>query len=119
MEKIKLLPLNIAARLYRLPKKWLLEEARAGRLPGVVVGDNVVFDREELALEMSKRARKNVKQHKEWVDANRIAELIGVRAQTVRQWARDGKIPCNRISSQIIRFDLEEVLSQLKKGNAP
>jgi hypothetical protein len=54
----KLIPLNIAARKYGLPRKWLLVEARAKRLPCLIAGGAILFDESLLTAELLKRAQR-------------------------------------------------------------
>jgi hypothetical protein len=42
--RAKLAPLGAAARLLRVPAKWLRAEAEAGRLPHVKAGNVLLFD---------------------------------------------------------------------------
>lgn len=49
------------------------------------------------------------------VDAATVGDAIGVRAATVREWAKEGRIPALRLSPRTIRFDLAEVLATLKR----
>jgi len=47
----------------------------------------------------------------EMLDTAGAARYLGVAEQTVRKWARLGKIPCYRYSPKAVRFsrsDLEE-----------
>ena len=46
-----------------------------------------------------------------------LGERIGVRASTIRSWARKGVIPVVRISHKVIRFDYEVVLEALQAAN--
>jgi len=56
--------------------------------------------------------------HRELVDAGTVGDAIGVRAATIRQWAREGRIPALQLSARIMRFDLAEVLATLKRETA-
>ena len=50
-----------------------------------------------------------------WVRVQRAADLLGVSASTVRRWAADGRIACQRTASGQRRFlasDLERVLRE-------
>ena len=40
-----------------------------------------------------------------WLTAEELAERVGVRARTVRLWAREDIIPAVRINPKILRFD--------------
>jgi excisionase family DNA binding protein len=47
--------------------------------------------------------------------AGQVAELFGVRVETVRRWADDGKLRCTRTLGGDRRFDaayIEEMLQQ-------
>ena len=52
-----LIPLNIAARKYGVPRKWLADEARTGRLPSLIAGGAILFDESLLTSELLKRAQ--------------------------------------------------------------
>lgn len=49
-----------------------------------------------------------------WIDANRLAEMIGVSKYTVYEWVKADKIPAHRLGVKLIRFDLEEIEEWLK-----
>jgi diadenosine tetraphosphate (Ap4A) HIT family hydrolase len=50
----------------------------------------------------------------ELLDAAELAGCLKVTAQTVRTWARQGRIPEIRITSKVKRFDFTEVVEALK-----
>jgi hypothetical protein len=56
-KKNSLIPLNVAVRRYGLPRTWLVDEARAGRLPCLIAGRAILFDESVLTAELLKRAR--------------------------------------------------------------
>jgi len=56
MNNHKLLTLVAAARLVRLPTRWLKDEARAGRLPCLRVGTRILFDRASLERALARLA---------------------------------------------------------------
>lgn len=47
--------------------------------------------------------------------AGELAERLRVTPETVRSWARCGRIPAVRLSPKVIRFDLHAVLTALAK----
>ncbi len=48
------------------------------------------------------------------VTAEVLAIWLGVKPRTVRDWAREGKIPSLRISPKVLRFDPDDVLRTLR-----
>ena len=56
--------------------------------------------------------------HIQLVDAAALGDMLGVKAKLVLQWARDGLIPCLRISDRTIRFDPEVVARTLTERAA-
>jgi len=46
--------------------------------------------------------------------AKQMASELGLRAGTIKQWARSGKIPSLRLSGKVIRFDREAVEQALR-----
>ena len=48
-----------------------------------------------------------------FVDSRTIAALIGVSVETIRAWARQGRIPCLRGSQRPMLFDPTEVIDAL------
>jgi hypothetical protein len=53
----KLQPLNIVARRLRVPVRWLLEEAEAGRVPCLQAGKVFICDPEVVESALLERAR--------------------------------------------------------------
>ena len=49
----------------------------------------------------------------EMMTADEVAEKLRVRPGTVRGWAREGLIPVIRLTSKVVRFDLEKVVESL------
>ena len=47
--------------------------------------------------------------------AEQVAEHVKVTPETVRRWARNGIIPSIKLSGKVVRFDMAEVESALKK----
>lgn len=56
----------------------------------------------------------------ELLTANELAQRLGIRPATVREWARSGRIPEIKLSTKVRRFDIDEVLAAVKdqKGKA-
>jgi excisionase family DNA binding protein len=46
--------------------------------------------------------------------ADELAQVLNVRAGTIRRWAKDGIIPAIRISPKVLRFCYSDVLSALR-----
>ena len=42
-----------------------------------------------------------------------LAHHLGVTSDTIRKWARDGRIPCIRVGQKTLRFDPKAVLDAL------
>lgn len=55
--KANLVPLSLLALRLGLPVRWLREEATAGRLPSLRVGDDLLFDLEAVTHTLRERAR--------------------------------------------------------------
>ena len=51
----------------------------------------------------------------EYLTAKELARRLRLSTDTVRQMARDGKIPCLRISAKAIRFDPQAVAHALRQ----
>lgn len=50
----------------------------------------------------------------EFLTARQLAMRLQVSPDTVRGWARAGKIPEIRLSAKVRRFDLEQVLKAVR-----
>ncbi|MHB1486516.1 MAG: MerR family DNA-binding transcriptional regulator, partial [Acidimicrobiales bacterium] len=50
--------------------------------------------------------------------AGKVADELGVRPVTVRKWASEGRIPCDRTAGGHRRFSLDEVLVATGRGAA-
>jgi len=50
------------------------------------------------------------------VTAESLADRLAVKPRTIRDWARTGKIPSVRITSKVIRFDVDEVYRALQEN---
>lgn len=48
-----------------------------------------------------------------FLTASELADVLGVTDQTVRVWARTGQVPCRRLPSGTVRFDLDEVTESM------
>ncbi len=53
---------------------------------------------------------------KELLTAEEVGDRIRVSPETVREWARAGRIPAYRLTRKTIRFDLAEVLAVLRES---
>lgn len=51
---------------------------------------------------------------KKLLTAPQLAEALQVSLETVRVWAREGRIPCVRPTPQTLRFDEDEVMAALR-----
>ena len=47
--------------------------------------------------------------------AEQLADRLGVKPSTVKQWSRDGLIPANRLTPKVIRYDLDAVVASLEE----
>ena len=52
------------------------------------------------------------------VDAQTVADSLGLDASTIRKWARLGKIPCYYLG-RAVRFDPSEVEETLRAHYSP
>ncbi|MBL8764812.1 MAG: helix-turn-helix domain-containing protein [Phycisphaerae bacterium] len=52
------------------------------------------------------------------VTARDLAAVLGVTTDTIRGWARTGRIPCLRVGQKTLRFDREAVLAAIRDGGA-
>ena len=55
----------------------------------------------------------------EFLTARQLAEVLQVSESTVRRLARDGRIPCVRLTPRLLRFNLKAVCRALDGGDAP
>lgn len=51
--------------------------------------------------------------------AREIAFRLGVAPTTVARWAREGAIPCQRLSPRCVRYDLQAVLAVVAELGSP
>jgi excisionase family DNA binding protein len=51
--------------------------------------------------------------------AAELAERLKVKPDTVRLWARQGKIPARKLSHKILRFNLADVVATLETRQCP
>lgn len=51
------------------------------------------------------------------VTTRELAAELGVTADTIRGWARSGRIPCMRVGQKTLRFDREAVLAAIRDGH--
>ena len=49
----------------------------------------------------------------EFLTARQLAEVLQVSESTVRRLARDGRIPCVRLTTRLLRFNLKAVYRAL------
>lgn len=56
--------------------------------------------------------------HEEFVTARQLAEVLKVSESTVRRLARDGRIPCVRLTTRLVRFNLKAVYRALNGDEA-
>ncbi len=50
--------------------------------------------------------------------ADQLANRLGVKPRTVRQWHQTGLIPATRLTPKVIRYNLDEVVASLQKRQA-
>ncbi|HEX8292951.1 MAG TPA: helix-turn-helix domain-containing protein [Pyrinomonadaceae bacterium] len=55
----------------------------------------------------------------EFLTARQLAEVLQVSESTVRRLARDGRIPCVRLTARLLRFNLKAVCRALDGGDTP
>lgn len=53
------------------------------------------------------------------MSAETLAPFLDVSVYQVLDWARDGVIPCIRISHKVIRFDKQAVIEALRMKAGP
>ena len=54
----------------------------------------------------------------EFLTARQLAEVLQVSESTVRRLARDGRIPCVRLTTRLLRFNLKAVCRALDGSDA-
>ena len=54
----------------------------------------------------------------EFLTARQLAEVLQVSESTVRRLARDGRIPCVRLTPRLLRFNLKAVYRSLDGSGA-
>jgi excisionase family DNA binding protein len=54
----------------------------------------------------------------EFLTARQLAEVLQVSESTVRRLARDGRIPCVRLTPRLLRFNLKSVCRALDGSDA-
>jgi len=54
----------------------------------------------------------------EFLTARQLAEVLQVSESTVRRLARDGRIPCVRLTARLLRFNLKAVCRALDGGDS-
>lgn len=54
----------------------------------------------------------------EFLTARQLAEVLQVSESTVRRLARDGRIPCVRLTPRLLRFNLKAVYRALDGSDA-
>lgn len=47
-------------------------------------------------------------------DARDVGRRLGVAPETVLEWARQGRVPCVRLTSKVVRFVWPDVLAALR-----
>ncbi len=52
------------------------------------------------------------------ITAAELADRLRVKARTIQEWTREGRIPAVRINSKIIRYDPHAVLRALEQQGA-
>ncbi len=63
-----------------------------------------------------KTAPSQAPEPEELLDAREVARRLKLKPETVRGWARAGRIPCRRLNHQVVRFVWAEVLAALGRG---
>jgi predicted site-specific integrase-resolvase len=54
----------------------------------------------------------------ELLTAEQLANSLGIKPRTVREWHRAGYIPATRLTPKVIRYDLGQVVATLKERQA-
>jgi excisionase family DNA binding protein len=47
--------------------------------------------------------------------AEQLAERLGVKPRTIREWFRAGLIPASRLTRKVIRYDFGQVVTALEQ----
>ena len=55
----------------------------------------------------------------EFLTARQLAEVLQVSESTVRRLAREGRIPCVRLTPRLLRFNLKAVYRALDGSDTP
>ena len=55
----------------------------------------------------------------EFLTSRQLAEVLQVSESTVRRLAREGRIPCVRLTPRLLRFNLKAVYRALDGNDAP
>lgn len=55
----------------------------------------------------------------EFLTARQLASVLQVSESTVRRLAREGRIPCVRLTPRLLRFNLRSVCRALDDGGEP
>ena len=50
------------------------------------------------------------------ITTSELARCLGVTSDTIRKWAKEGRIPCLRVGQKTLRFDAAAVLDSLREG---
>ena len=50
----------------------------------------------------------------ELLTTDQLAERLHVKARTVQEWSRTGRIPAVRISAKVVRYDWCEIMKALR-----
>jgi excisionase family DNA binding protein len=53
----------------------------------------------------------------EFLTTRQLAERLQVSPETIRDWARKGRIPVIRVNAKIRRYDLAAVLASLREAD--
>jgi excisionase family DNA binding protein len=61
---------------------------------------------------------KRLHRRHELLDRYDMAERLGVSADTISKWARQGRIPAIRITRKVVRFDHEQITAALRRQAA-
>ena len=48
------------------------------------------------------------------ITTSELASRLGVTSDTIRKWARDGRVPCLRVCRKTLRFDAAAVVAALE-----